>query len=123
MDKPLYVLHGTIRTPPMSSRARTLCGYCLRQVQQGVSLSMPLSRPMSEVSPGCHELRIADRETNCDWRIMYYIDSTAIVVLGLWKKETRRTPGPVLDACRSRLQRYLRAKEGDTHGPANEGAA
>jgi len=45
-DKPLVWLHGEIRTPPLSSAARTETGFLLRRLQKGELLSMPHSRPM-----------------------------------------------------------------------------
>ncbi len=34
-DKPLVWLHGEIKTPPMSSAARTEAGFLLRKLQMG----------------------------------------------------------------------------------------
>ena len=112
MDKPLYVLHGTIRTPPMSGPTRVEVGYNLRRLQHGETLAMPLSRPLPSVGPNCHELRIGDIDIGVEWRVVYCIDEVAILVLEVFKKETRETPERIKKACRERLQRYLRAKEG-----------
>ncbi|MEW6056673.1 MAG: type II toxin-antitoxin system RelE/ParE family toxin [Bdellovibrionota bacterium] len=38
-------------------------GEALRDVQKGISLGMPLSRPMPGVAPGAHELRVKDETT------------------------------------------------------------
>ena len=110
--KPLYVLYGVIKTPPMSSSARVEVGFHLRRVQQGEILSMPLSRPMPTIGPNCHELRISDGEQDIAWRIVYCIDSVAILVLEVFEKKTRETPEAVKRVCRERLSRYLQAKEG-----------
>src|SRR5207302_1264902 len=64
----------------------------LRRLQQGESLSMPLARPMPRVGSGCHELRVGDFEINVEWRVMYYVDENAVVVLEVWKKGSRQTP-------------------------------
>lgn len=40
-ERPLVWLHGEIKTPPMSSRARVEAGYLLRRLQRGESLSLP----------------------------------------------------------------------------------
>src|ERR1700678_371960 len=85
VDKPLYVLHGVIKTPPMSSSARVEVGFHLRRVQQGELLSMPLSRTMPTIGPNCHELRIGDGEKDIEWRIVYCIDSVAILVLEVFE--------------------------------------
>jgi len=103
-DKPLAWLHGEIRTPPFSTAARLEAGYFLRALQRGEILSMPHSRPMPEISPRCHELRIVDEKV--DWRIIYRIDSDAIVILEVFEKKTKTTPRAMIDVCRKRLTRY-----------------
>ncbi len=79
MDKPLVWLHGEVKTPPFSVGARVDAGLLLRRLQQGEKLSMPHSRPMPSIGKRCHELRIDDE--NATWRIVYRIDSDAIVIL------------------------------------------
>ena len=68
---------------------------------------MPQSRPMPVVGPRCHELRVRDSEA--DWRIVYRLDSDAIVILGVFSKKTRATPKIVIEACTRRLREYDRA--------------
>ena len=114
VDKPLYVLHGAIKTPPMSTLARVTVGFLLRRVQQGEHLTMPDSRTMPELGASCHELRVDDEELNTSWRVVYMIDDVAILVLEVFKKESRSTPESVKRACLDRLSRYLAAKRGTT---------
>jgi DNA-binding XRE family transcriptional regulator len=52
-DRPLVWLHGEIRTPPFSKEARVGAGYALRQLQQGLSLGLPHSRPMPAMGRRC----------------------------------------------------------------------
>lgn len=113
MDKPLYVLHGTIRTPPMSEHIRVEAGFHLRRIQQGEALSLPLSRPMPTIGANCHELRLKDAERNIEWRVVYCIDSEVILVLEVFEKKTQETPEMVKRNCRDRLSRYLQAKRGE----------
>ena len=103
-DKPLVWLHGIVKTPPFSARARLEAGYLLRLLQRGAKLSMPLSRPMPSIGPHCHELRITD--SNKDWRIIYRIDSDAIVIAAVFQKTTTATPKKIMDACKSRFRMY-----------------
>ncbi len=77
-DKPLVWLHGEVKTPPFSAAARLEAGFLLRKLQAGESLSLPQSRPMSVIGVRCHELRITDE--NKIWRIMYRVDTDAIVI-------------------------------------------
>ncbi len=102
--KPLVWLHGEVRTPPLSSAARIEAGYLLRVLQSGKNLAMPHSRPMSSIGRRCHELRITDE--NKIWRIIYRIDSDAIVVVEVFEKKTGKTPKSILDVCKTRLRNY-----------------
>jgi len=85
-DKDIVWLHGEIKTPPFSSAARMEAGILLRQLQYGMNLSMPQSRPMSTIGKRCHELRITDNNVN--WRIIYRTDEDAIIILEVFEKKT-----------------------------------
>jgi phage-related protein len=111
-DRPLYVLHGQIKSPPMSSAARMEVGYLLRRIQQGEMLTLPESRPMPEIGRDCHELCVEDAGQRLTWRVIYFIDDMAILVLEVFEKKSRATPETVKRACRERLSRYLDAKGG-----------
>lgn len=104
VDKPLVWLHGEIKTPPMSSNARIETGYLLRLLQHGEKLTLPHSRPMPTIGARCHELRIEDK--NQTWRIVYRIDSDAIVILDVFEKKTQKTPQVVIENCKRRLKLY-----------------
>src|SRR5881397_1262344 len=103
-DKPLVWLHGQIKTPPMSGDARLEAGVLLRRLQRGESLGLPHSRPMPSIGRRCHELRINDEKAT--WRIVYRIDSDAIVILEVFSKKSRTTPKAAIDACKKRLREY-----------------
>ena len=103
-DKPLVWLHGEIKTPPFSQAARVEAGYLLRRLQRGEMLGMPHSRPMPAIGLRCHELRINDADAT--WRIVYRIDSDAIVILEVFSKKTSKTPWAVVQACKRRLKEY-----------------
>ena len=103
-DKPLAWLHGEVKTPPFSKAARLEAGFLLRQLQRGEPLSMPHSRPMPSIGTRCHELRITDAGGN--WRLVYRIDSDAIVILEVFAKKTGTTPKTVIATCRKRLKEY-----------------
>ena len=103
-SKRIVWLHGEIKTPPFSLEARREIGRLIRRVQQGESVGMPLSRPMPSVGSRCHELRVRDEEHN--WRLIYRIDTDAILVLDIFAKTTRQTPRRVIDACKSRIKIY-----------------
>jgi len=102
--KPLLWLHGEVRTPPLSRAARLEAGWLLRRLQLGESLGLPHSRPLPAVGPGCHELRVPDRDAS--WRVVYRVDEDAVIIAGVFSKKTRAMPWPVIAACRRRLRDY-----------------
>lgn len=105
-DKPIVWLADRIRTPPFSSSGRREVGWLLRRLQRGERLGMPHSRPMPSIGSGCHELRVRDQ--NGDWRVVYRADEIAVVVVEVFRKQTRRTPRSVIATCRSRIEQYER---------------
>jgi len=98
------ILQGEIKTPPMSREARVEAGFLLRQLQDGINLSLPHSRPMPSIGKRCHELRIQDEKVT--WRIIYRIDPDAIIILEVFVKKTNKTPKEVIENCKRRLQLY-----------------
>lgn len=108
--KTVVWLHGRIKTPPFSEEAREETGSLIRQVQRGISLSLPESRPMPEIGPRCHELRVPDQDH--EWRIIYRIDPEQVLVVDVFAKTTQRTPEHIKAACRQRLRRYDLDREG-----------
>jgi len=104
LDKPLVWLHGEITTPPFSGGARIEAGFLLRQLQRGLRLSLPHSRPMPSIGPGCHELRIVDE--NLTWRIVYRLYPDAVLILEVFEKKSAKTSKAVIDACKARTKKY-----------------
>jgi len=102
--KPLVWLHGEIKTPPLSSEGRIEAGHLLRRLQMGEKLSLPQSRPMPSIGRRCHELRIDDQSKT--WRIVYRLDSDAILILEVFEKKTRKTPMYVIENCKRRIGLY-----------------
>ncbi|HET9768307.1 MAG TPA: type II toxin-antitoxin system RelE/ParE family toxin [Thermoanaerobaculia bacterium] len=93
-----------ISTPPMPIAVRRRAGYLLRMVQDGYSIGMPESRPMPSVGAGCHELRLSADRT--EWRVIYYLDVDVVLVLGVFKKTTRRTPRQLIETFARRLRLF-----------------
>jgi phage-related protein len=109
--KPLAWLSGEVKTPPFSAEARVEVGFLLRQLQAGQSLAMPQSRPMPSIGAHCHELRIQDRSQT--WRIVYRVDTDAIVIAEVFSKTTQATPKRVIQNCQRRLRDYDRISKGE----------
>ena len=102
--KPLVWLHGEVKTPPFSANARIEAVVLMRRLQEGVNIALPHARPMPSIGRGCHELRIPDE--NRTWRIVYYVDAVAIVILDVFAKTTNQTPQMIIDVCKARLKHY-----------------
>ena len=104
-DKPLIWLSGEIKTPPFSQNARLEAGFLLRKRQKGKMLVIsPTISPNASIGIRCHELRINDENTT--WRIIYRIDSDAIIILDVFEKKTQRTPKQVIETSQRRLTTY-----------------
>lgn len=103
-DKPLVWLRGEVKTPPFSAAARLEAGSLLRRLQSGEKLGMPHSRPMPAIGRRCHELRIVDAGKT--WRVIYRLDSDAIVIADVFQKTTPSTPRRVIADCGRRLALY-----------------
>jgi phage-related protein len=104
IDKHIVWMHGEIKTPPFGPESRLKAGYLMRRLQKGEKLEMPDSRPMPSIGKQCHELRINDESIT--WRIVYFIDHDAIVILDVFAKKTQQTPKDVINQCQQRLSRY-----------------
>ena len=52
----------------------------------------------------CHELRVNDEQQT--WRVIYRLDSDAVIILEVFSKKTQATPKRVLDACKRRIKAY-----------------
>lgn len=102
--KPLVWLHGEVKSPPFSKAARLEAGYLLRLLQAGQLLSLPHSRPMPSIGKQCHELRIVDAGKT--WRLIYRLDSDAIVLAEVFAKKTQATPMYAIANAQQRLAAY-----------------
>jgi phage-related protein len=109
--KPPVWLHGEIKTPRFTRAGRIDAGALLRQLQNGERIGMPHSRPLPSIGSGCHELRLWD--AGHSWRVVYFLDADAIVILEVFAKRTRATPINIIEMCKKRLAAYrqLRAQE------------
>jgi phage-related protein len=103
-EKPLVILPGEIKTPPLSHDARREIGFMIRQLQQGLNLEMPRSRPMPSIGRRCHELRVNDASQT--WRVIYRTDPDAVLVVALFSKKTSKTPKQMIDQAKRLLREY-----------------
>ncbi|MBH0188323.1 MAG: type II toxin-antitoxin system RelE/ParE family toxin [Nitrospira sp.] len=85
-------------------------GEALRDVQKGISLGLPLSRPMPVVASGAHELRV--RNTTTSVRVFYFVKlADTIVVFHGFHKKTQNTPTHEIAVGQQRLKEILDAHD------------
>ena len=46
---------------------------------------------------------------NATWRVVYRLEPDAVVILAIFSKKTQKTPQAVVEVCKERLSRYLKA--------------
>ena len=81
-------------------------GEALRDIQKGISIGLPLSRPMPTVASGVHELRI--RSTTTAVRVFYFVKvADTIMVFHGFQKKTQKTPAHEIAVGQQRLQEVL----------------
>jgi phage-related protein len=69
----------------------------------GYKLEMPLSRNLSNIRPGLHELRFRDRADQV--RVIYYVKKgDAIYLVHAFRKKTQTIPQRELDIIYKRLK-------------------
>jgi phage-related protein len=75
----------------------------LARLDAGLTLSLPLSRPMPAIGRGVHELRLRDRSGV--YRVVYALGTRGGVhVLHAFKKTTQATSARNLELARTRLK-------------------
>ena len=75
----------------------------LARLDEGHTLSMPLSRPMTSIGKGVHELRFRDRAGI--YRVIYVlVGAGAIYLVHAFVKKDKRTPMPNIDLAKRRLK-------------------
>lgn len=96
-----------IREQPAAIRREI--GEALRDVQKGINLGMPLSRPMPNVASGAHELRVKREKTAV--RVFYFVKmADTIVVFHGFQKQTQKTPKHEIEVGRKRLREVIDGK-------------
>jgi len=98
---------GFIRS--QSPEIRQKVGEALRDLQKGLALGMPKSRPMPSVATGVAELRVRDAGTTAR---VFYLTRLAdmIVVFHAFEKDTQKTPKHEIEVGRKRLKEVLDGK-------------
>jgi phage-related protein len=64
---------------------------------------------MPSIGARSHELRVNDSSGN--WRVVYRIDSDAIVIAEVLSKKSRKAPKSIIDVCKRRFKEYDNARK------------
>lgn len=93
----------------LSPEIRQKLGESLRDLQKGLSIGMPKSRPMPSVAPGAAELRVKDASTTAR---VFYLTKVAdlIIVFHGFQKNTQKTPPHEIEVGKKRLKEILDGK-------------
>ena len=87
----------------LPAEARADLADALARLDAGLTLSMPLSRPMPTIGRGVHELRLKERSGQ--YRVIYaVIERGVIYVLHAFKKTTEATPQRNIQLAQRRLK-------------------
>ena len=77
--------------------------YCFEQLESGKKISMPISRPLSDIVRGLHELRISYKDGI--YRVFYVIKlQDAIYILHFHKKKTQKIDKKTRELILSRIR-------------------
>jgi len=85
---------------------RRALGQAIFELQEGKTIGMPLSRPMSIVAPGVSELRVKD--ASGVYRVFYFVRSIrGVLVFHAFSKKSQKTPASEIALGRRRLKEML----------------
>lgn len=84
-------------------------GKAIYDLQNGETLKLPLSRPMSSIGIGVEELRVKDRSGV--YRAFYFTRlADRVVIFHAFMKKTQQTPKHDIDLGKKRLKEILNEK-------------
>lgn len=86
---------------------RVQLGQAVYSLQLGLTLGMPLARPMSTVAKGAYELRL--RDLTGQYRVFYLAKfDDRVLIFHSFVKKTQRTPDHEIQIGRARLKEMLK---------------
>ncbi|MGE3599367.1 MAG: type II toxin-antitoxin system RelE/ParE family toxin [Dehalococcoidia bacterium] len=59
----------------------------------------------------CQNRHIIVHNQDATWRIVYYVERDAVVILEVFSKKTKETPKHVIETCRGRLRAYRNVQD------------
>ena len=104
----LALFHEKVRAVlrEFPEEVRRPLGKAILELQQGIKLSYPLSKPMPSVGSGVEELRIKDRTGA--YRVFYLTRSAqGVLVFHAFVKKTQKTPKHEIEVAKKQLKEML----------------
>ena len=104
----LAIIHPSVRESLrlFPEEVRRAFGKAIHELQRGIKLEFPLSRPIREVMVGVEELRIRDRSGA--YRVFYFSKHRrGILVFHAFVKKTEKTPNHEIEVGKNRLREML----------------
>ena len=99
-----YAIQSSIRLFPRD--VKKALGKTILEIQHGVSIGLPLSRPMPSIAQGVHEIRLKDKDGI--YRVFYFTKvKDKILIIHAFKKKTQKTPKKDIDLAKKRLKEML----------------
>ena len=81
-------------------------GKAIWELQQGIAVTMPLSKAISSVAAGVEEIRVKD--ASGAYRAFYFTGSRrGVLIFYAFKKSTRQTPQKEITLGRKRLMELI----------------
>lgn len=81
-------------------------GKAIRELQKGVVLGMPISKPIQTVESGVFELRVKDESGA--FRVFYYLRIKGkVLIFHAFQKKTQKTPDKEIKLGKKRLKELL----------------
>jgi len=99
-----HSIQETIRSFPIGTKKAL--GKVILELQNGVSIGMPLSKAMPSIARGVHEIRLKDKDGI--YRVFYFTKvKDKILIFHAFQKKTQKTPKKDIDLAKKRLKEML----------------
>lgn len=106
MKRLIFHPNARVTLKKFPDKVRHELGKLLFDIQCGVNLTMPASKPMPSVARGVEELRTKD--ASGIYRVFYFKKSaTGILVFHAFTKKTQKTPHHEIELGQQRLREML----------------
>jgi phage-related protein len=99
-----HSIHDTIKAFPAS--IKKALGKAIMELQYGITLKMPLSKPIPSISKGVFEIRLKDKDGIYRVFCLTKVEDK-VLVFHAFQKKTQKTPKKDIDLAKKRLKEML----------------